>query len=149
LFFLACIGTPIGSNVTEYVVVQVYCPGKTIIDFITSSPIGLIKSTIQNPSSGMLLFCPFHLLHYLNFIISDIYQIILSWIPTADQVGPQAFCAGAIDDTSVQSNQWCITFLVGYDSPNLIQATYVQGTASPIGTIFANQTTFSIQGIFR
>ncbi|CAF1012640.1 unnamed protein product [Rotaria sp. Silwood1] len=74
-----------------------------------------------------------------------IYQIILSWIPTATQFGPQGFCAGAIDNTDVQSNQWCITFLVGYDSPNLIQASSVQGTVSPIGTIFANHTIFSIQ----
>ncbi|CAF1317920.1 unnamed protein product [Rotaria sp. Silwood1] len=122
----ACIGTPIGSNVTEYVIAQVYCPGKTITDFVTSSPVGLRKSTIQNPSSG-------------------IYRIILSWIPTATQFGPQGFCAGAVDNTNVQSNQWCITFLVGYDSPNLIQASSVQGTVSPIGTIFANHTIFSIQ----
>ncbi|CAF3566661.1 unnamed protein product [Rotaria sp. Silwood1] len=122
----ACVGTPIGSNVTEYVTVQVYCSGKTITDFVTSSPVGLTKSSIQNPTSG-------------------IYQIILSWIPTSDQFGPQGFCAGAIDNTDVQSDQWCITFLVGYDSPNLIQASSVQGTVSPIGTIFANQTIFSIQ----
>ncbi|CAF4295393.1 unnamed protein product, partial [Rotaria magnacalcarata] len=50
------------------------------------SPIGLTKSTIQNPSSG-------------------IYQIIVSGIPTTDQGGPQALCAGAIDHMSVQSNQ--------------------------------------------
>ncbi|CAF4309628.1 unnamed protein product, partial [Rotaria sp. Silwood2] len=117
---IACVGTPIGSNVTEYVIVQVYCSGKSIVDFITSSPVGLTKSEIQNPSSG-------------------IYQIVLSWIPTADQFGSQGFCAGAIDDTNVQSNQWCITFLVAYDSPNLIQASSVQGTVLPIGTRQVNR----------
>ena len=75
----------------------------------------------------------------------DIYHLILSWIPTADQYGPQAFCAGAIDNSSLQSNQWCITFLVGFESPDVIRPTLVQGSASPIGTIFQNHTVFSIQ----
>ncbi|CAF0857108.1 unnamed protein product [Adineta ricciae] len=122
----ACIGTPIGSNVTEYVIVQVYCAGKTIIDFITSTPVGMTKSTILNPSPG-------------------IYELILSWVPTADQLGPQGFCAGAIDNTQIQSNQWCITFLVGFDSPDIIRPKLVQGSASPIGTIFQYHSIFSIQ----
>ncbi|CAF0805972.1 unnamed protein product [Adineta ricciae] len=122
----ACIGTPIGSNVTEYVIVQVGCTGQRIVEFVSTSPIGMKKSAILNPSAG-------------------IYQLILSWIPTADQYGPQSFCAGAVDNSSLQSNQWCITFLVGFESPNVIQPTFVQGSASPIGTVFQNQTTFSIQ----
>ncbi|CAF2051870.1 unnamed protein product [Rotaria magnacalcarata] len=80
----AYIGTPIGTNVTEYVIAQVGCTGKTIIDFTSSSPVGMTKSTIQNPNTG-------------------IYQIVLSWIPVADQYGPQGFCAGAVDNTNVQS----------------------------------------------
>ncbi|CAF2030316.1 unnamed protein product [Rotaria magnacalcarata] len=55
--------------------------------------------------------------------IISIYQIIASGIPTADEGGPQALCAGAIDHMT----------------------TYVQGTGSPIGTIFANQTTVYIE----
>ncbi|CAF4236415.1 unnamed protein product, partial [Rotaria sordida] len=77
----ACIGTPIGSTVSEYVIAQIGCSGKTIIDFTSSSPVGMTKSTIQNPSTG-------------------IYQIVLSWIPTSDQYGPQGFCAGAVDSTN-------------------------------------------------
>ena len=49
---IACIGTPIGANVTEYVIAEVGCPGKYIADFVTNSPVGLTKSTIQNPSTG-------------------------------------------------------------------------------------------------
>ncbi|CAF2001417.1 unnamed protein product [Rotaria magnacalcarata] len=55
--------------------------------------------------------------------IISIYQIIASGIPTADEGGPQALCAGATDHMT----------------------TYVQGTGSPIGTIFANQTTVYIE----
>lgn len=36
---------------------------------------------------------------------------------------------------------------MGYQSPNLVQTSSIQGTASPIGTIFRNHTIFSIQGI--
>jgi hypothetical protein len=73
--------------------------------------------------------------------------MILTWTPRSDQFGPQGFCAGAVDNTDVQSDPWCITFLVGSDSPNLIRPTLIQGSASPIGTVFANQTIFSIEGI--
>ncbi|UJR24420.1 hypothetical protein I4U23_005796 [Adineta vaga] len=122
----ACIGTPIGSNVTEYIIVQTFCPGQTIDDFITSSPIGMTKSDIFNPSPG-------------------IYHLILSWIPQSDQYGPEPFCAGAIDNGNLQSNQWCFTFLVGFESPDIIRPTIVQGSVSPIGTVFQNQTVFSFQ----
>ena len=69
----------------------------------------------------------------------------LLFTPTAQQYGPQGFCAGAIDNTNVQSEPWCITFLVGFSAPNLQTPNLVQGSASPIGTVFANQTIFSIQ----
>ncbi|UJR24422.1 hypothetical protein I4U23_005798 [Adineta vaga] len=122
----ACIGTPVGSNVTEYVIVQTFCPGQTITNFITSTPIGMKKSAILNPSPG-------------------IYHLILSWIPTSNQYGPEPFCAGAIDNGNLQSNQWCVTFLVGFESPDIIRPTIVQGSVSPIGTVFQNQTVFSFQ----
>jgi len=60
----------------------------------------------------------------------------LTWTPTSDQIGPQGFCAGAIDNRNMQSDAWCITFLVGFESPDLIRITAVQGSASPVGTIF-------------
>lgn len=74
-----------------------------------------------------------------------IYTMTLLFTPTASQFGPQGFCAGAIDNTNVQSESWCITFLVGFTAPNLQAPVFVQGSASPVGTIFANQTIFSIQ----
>ena len=74
-----------------------------------------------------------------------IFTIQLLFTPTANQYGPQGFCAGAIDNTDIQSDPWCITFLVGFTAPNLQTPALVQGSASPIGTIFANHTIFSIQ----
>ncbi|CAF3865202.1 unnamed protein product [Adineta steineri] len=122
----ACIGTPVGSNVTQYIIVQVYCPGHAITDLVSSVPSGMKKSAIINSSP-------------------NVYEIILSWIPIQAQYGPQSVCAGAIDNIQLQSNQWCVTFLVGIESPDVIRPTMVQGSASPIGTVFQNQTLFSIQ----
>jgi len=38
------------------VIAEVGCPGKTIKEFTTSSPTGLIKTAIENPSTGSF-FC--------------------------------------------------------------------------------------------
>ncbi|UJR38695.1 hypothetical protein I4U23_031361 [Adineta vaga] len=122
----ACIGVPIGVQLNETIIVQTYCPGQTIVDLVTSSPIGMTHSAIRNPST-------------------NIWTMVLTWTPTASQYGPQGFCAGAIDNSSLQSDPWCITYLVGYDSPDLIRPTLVQGSASPVGTVFSNQSIFSIE----
>ncbi|CAF3887084.1 unnamed protein product [Adineta steineri] len=122
----ACIGVPVGVQLNETIEVQTYCPGQTIVDFVTSSPIGMTHSTISNPSTGLWI-------------------MTLTWTPIVNQLGPQGFCAGAVDNSILQSAPWCITYLVGYDSPNLILPVLVQGSASPIGTVFSNQSLFSIQ----
>ena len=70
----------------------------------------------------------------------------ITWTPEDDQYGPQSICAGAVDNNNLQSDAWCVTYLVGFESPNLIRTQAVQGSASPIGTVFANQSIFSIQG---
>jgi hypothetical protein len=75
-------------------------------------------------------------------------MITLQFTPTANQYGPQGFCAAAVDNTNVQSDPWCITFLVGFTSPDLQTPLLVQGSASPIGTVFSNQSIFSIQSKF-
>ena len=74
-----------------------------------------------------------------------IYTMTLLFTPTANQYGPQGFCAAAIDSTDVQSDPWCVTFLVGFTAPDLQTPILVQGSASPVGTVFANQSIFSIQ----
>ena len=40
------------DNITERVVVQVNCPGKSIVDFISTVPRGMDKSNIINASNG-------------------------------------------------------------------------------------------------
>ncbi|CAF1430664.1 unnamed protein product [Adineta steineri] len=120
----ACIGVPYGAQLNETIIAQTYCPSQTIVDFITSSSIGMIHSNISNPSSG-------------------IWIMTVTWTPLLSQFGPQSICAGAIDNSSLQSAPWCITYLVGYESPYLIKY-----SASPVGIISQNQTIFSIQSNF-
>ncbi|CAF3808683.1 unnamed protein product [Rotaria sordida] len=72
------------------------------------------------------------------------YYITLSWIPVTDQYGPQVFCAAAIDQRQLTGSQYCFTFVVGYRSPELNTPITVQGSASPLGTVFSNHSTFSI-----
>ncbi|CAF3109416.1 unnamed protein product, partial [Rotaria sp. Silwood2] len=74
------------------------------------------------------------------------WYITLTWTPTTDQIGPQVFCAAPIDQNELTGSQHCINFVVGYLAPNLITPTLVQGrSASPLGTVFANHSLFSIQ----
>ena len=101
-----------------------------------------MQSRIQALVSSSQRFC---FTISLLLLLLGVYQIILSWIPTSSHYGPQGFCAGAVDSSDVQSDQWCITFLVGFESPDVIRPTVVQGSASPLGTIFQNHTVFSIQ----
>ncbi|UJR11342.1 hypothetical protein I4U23_015523 [Adineta vaga] len=110
-----------GVNITETVVAKVMCSGKTIVNFISSLPIGMIKSNIQNRST-------------------DIYTMTLKWVPLLSQTGPQVVCMGAVDNTQVQSNQWCVTFVVGSVAPNIIQS-----SARPNGIILQNQSIFTIR----
>ena len=45
-----------GVLVNETVVAQVGCSSETIVDFTTSSPVGMTKTSIANPSSGTKIF---------------------------------------------------------------------------------------------
>ncbi|CAF4454368.1 unnamed protein product, partial [Adineta steineri] len=53
----ACIGTPIGSNVTEYIIIQVYCPGHAIVDLVSSAPTGMKKVVLSIQSRVSPICC--------------------------------------------------------------------------------------------
>ncbi|UJR29667.1 hypothetical protein I4U23_017215 [Adineta vaga] len=109
----ACIGVPYNVQLNETIIVETYCPYQTIVDSVTSSPIGMTHSDISHPSTYRWI-------------------MTLTWTPIAAQSGPQGFCAAAIDDSNLLSDPWCITYLVNYESPELIRPKVVQGSASPI-----------------
>ena len=72
-------------------------------------------------------------------------MISLLFTPTINPSGPQLFCTTAVDNTNVQSDQWCVTFLVGFIAPSLLSPLLVQGHVSPRGTLTANPNQFKIQ----
>ena len=119
------------------------CVTAPVKRFTTASPKGLTKSSIVY-SAGQSI-SNFRRLPCGNKSLLRTYTMTLSWTPSAQQYGPQGFCAAAVDSLNQQSDQWCTTFLVGFSAPNLQTPILVQGSASPIGTVFANQSIFSIQ----
>ncbi|UJR24846.1 hypothetical protein I4U23_006215 [Adineta vaga] len=123
----ACIGVPINVTYTERIVATVYCAGDYIIEFITTSPL-YMKKTAPARVSGT----------------TNQWFITLTWTPIDDQKGPQVFCAAPIDQNELTGPQHCINYVVGYAAPNLIRPSLVQGTASPVGTVFSNHSIFSI-----
>ncbi|CAF5172091.1 unnamed protein product, partial [Rotaria magnacalcarata] len=55
-------------------------------------------------------------------------------------------CAAAVDDYGQASNQNCVMIAVGATGFSILTPAFVQGTASPLGTIMSTQTRFSIEG---
>ncbi|CAF5169793.1 unnamed protein product, partial [Rotaria sp. Silwood1] len=43
---------------------------------------------------------------------STLYSVSLTWTPTTNQIGSQILCTVAIDSQNVQSNQYCMAFVV-------------------------------------
>ncbi len=52
----------------------------------------------------------------------------------------------AVDNHGQTSNQYCVMIMVGGVNPILYTPSFVQSTASPVGTVMATHTRFSIQG---
>ncbi len=63
-------------------------------------------------------------------------------------IGLQPFCVAAVDNHGQASNQYCLMILVDSTgtNPGFYTPTFIQGTASPVGTVMSTQTRFSIQG---
>ncbi|CAF0885109.1 unnamed protein product [Didymodactylos carnosus] len=84
----------VNTLVIETVIAETGCLGTTITDFLETSPSGMITSSVtQNP---------------LN---SSLYSITLNWIPTT--LGSQVFCCAALESNQGESDQYCLTFVVG------------------------------------
>lgn len=60
-------------------------------------------------------------------------------------LGLQPFCAAAVDSYGQVSTQYCVMIVVGGTNPGIYTPQYVQGTATPLGTVMSTQMRFSIQ----
>jgi hypothetical protein len=61
-------------------------------------------------------------------------------------IGLQPFCIASVDNNGQMSTQSCVMIMVGGTNPALYTPTFVQGTASPVGSVMITQERFSIQG---
>ena len=100
----------IGAIVTERIVATLYCVGDTIVEFVTSSPLYMNKTSVAAVSGT-----------------TNQFYITLTWVPVQDQYGPQVFCAAPIDQRKLTGPQYCINFVVGFRSPELNPPITVQG----------------------
>ncbi|CAF3174745.1 unnamed protein product [Rotaria socialis] len=127
----ACFAWSVGSTLvlTFYGSILPYCynnDNHSIVAFVSSTPLNVQKGNIYRSS---------------NYT----WAVTISWTPTSDQVGLVPICAAAVDDYGQASDQNCVMIAVGATSFSILTPTFVQGTASPLGTTLSTQTRFSIQ----
>ncbi|CAF3413857.1 unnamed protein product [Rotaria socialis] len=127
----ACFAWSVGSTLvlTFYGSILPYCYNNynhSIVAFVSSTPLNVQKGNIYRSS---------------NYT----WAVTISWTPTSDQVGLVPICAAAVDDYGQASDQNCVMIAVGATSFSILTPTFVQGTASPLGTTLSTQTRFSIQ----
>jgi hypothetical protein len=122
----SCLDVKVSIPFSFILTAQIGCSGTTITDFITVSPIGMIKASA------------------IITVSSTVYSISFNWIPSSLQLGAHVFCAAAVDTYNVQSTQICFKFIVGATfSSNTCPA-----TTTTIPTIaIATSTTSADTGI--
>jgi len=120
----SCLDVKVGISFSLTVTAQIGCPGTTITDFVTVSPVGMIKA-----SSIMT-------------VSSTTYSINLNWVPSLLQIGPHVFCIAAIATYNIQSKQVCLKFMVGLvASPNTCPPTTTAITTTAITESTASTAT--------
>ncbi|CAF3831836.1 unnamed protein product [Rotaria sp. Silwood1] len=123
---LACYALSVGNAITFFILSTVTCRNDSIVEFISTSPFDIFKTDFYQES---------------NYT----WGVNITWTPLSDQIGLQPFCIAAIDNNGQTSNQYCVMIAVGATNPYIVAPTFVQGTASPLGTVMATQSRFSIQ----
>ncbi|CAF4718722.1 unnamed protein product, partial [Rotaria sp. Silwood2] len=118
-------GTP-GSTYGYTFQGRIYCLNDSVVEFISTSPFRVQKGNIYQQS---------------NYT----WAIPVIWTLPSSQTGLQPFCIAAVDNNGQTSDQYCVMIAVGANNPSIITPRFVQSTASPLGTVMATQSRFSIQ----
>ncbi|CAF1626619.1 unnamed protein product, partial [Didymodactylos carnosus] len=71
---------------------------------------------------------------------STVWSVILTYTPMTPQTGLQRLCAIAADTNYVQSNQYCLTFVIGDDLPAFCP-NFDTNTTSSTSTTSTTETT--------
>ncbi|XP_066930554.1 uncharacterized protein [Clytia hemisphaerica] len=104
-----------------------------IVEFITSSPSGMVKSKVQRVSKEENRF----LEPLTNG--SSWYYVQVSWNPKQSQLGSNIFCFSAVSKSNKATKQRCITYHVGVDPPSIISS-----KPSPNSVIIPTENSFEI-----
>ncbi|XP_035679724.1 uncharacterized protein LOC118418037 [Branchiostoma floridae] len=92
----SCVGVPTGDTYTAVIQAQAEGAGVTIADILTTSPLGMTKSSLAvDPNYEQRA------------------SVTVTWTPTAQQAGQHIFCFRAADTNNIESTQRCLTILAG------------------------------------
>ncbi|CAF0911332.1 unnamed protein product [Rotaria sordida] len=122
-----CESIQVGQSHSIILYAENYCSNYsvTIVDIATLSfPIVIKSNIIQNTST--------------------LYSVSLTWTPTIKEIGSQILCAIAVDSQNVQSNQYCMTFVVRTSGTQLCPGEVLETSTSSTITqgIFTESSSF-------
>ncbi|UJR12511.1 hypothetical protein I4U23_016686 [Adineta vaga] len=89
-----CTALEVGVQFNFTLTITAGCSGTTVTDVNTNPPLYMYKGSLTRV--GM----------------TDNWTIGETWIPTADQLGSQVYCALTTDSADISSDQYCLTFFV-------------------------------------
>ena len=119
------VSIPLGSDYNDTIIVNTNNPNMNLTEVLTLSPPIFYKSQVLPYSTSN----------------STLFYVNVSWTPTS--TGVSLFCfMGLIYQLtySIETEQRCISLCAGYSVPSLIQS-----SARPYGTVYKNQTEWSIE----
>ncbi|CAF1104328.1 unnamed protein product [Adineta ricciae] len=121
-----CVAIQVGMRYNFTVIIDQGCPNTSVIDLITVSPLYMSKSSpVQIGSNHQ-------------------WSVSYTWIPTVEQIGPQIYCAMAIDSVNMTSDQLCTAFTVVDTNQNLLcpgETTTSTSTSSSSSTSTSSTST--------
>lgn len=117
----SCLDVHVSAPFSFIVTAQIGCPGTTITDFVSVSPLGMIKAS------------------NIITVSSTVYSVSFNWVPSLLQVGPHVFCVAAIGTYNIQSKQVCLKFMVGLSAAS----NSCPPTTTTITTIAVTESTSS------
>ncbi|CAF2734835.1 unnamed protein product [Rotaria sp. Silwood2] len=117
-----CKSIQVGQSHSMILYAENYCSNYSVIieDIATLSfPIVIKSNLIQNTST--------------------LYSVFLTWTPTTKQIGSQILCAVAIDSQNVQSNQYCVAFVVSTSGTQTCPGEVLETSTSLSSTIITQE----------
>ncbi|CAF3515760.1 unnamed protein product [Adineta steineri] len=118
-----CSPIQVGVQFTFTLTIVQGCPGTTLQDVYTMPPLYMYKGSITQVGS------------------TSVWTVTETWVPDELQLGSQVYCAVATDSDNIQSDQYCLTFMVVPDGQVPLCPGDVAPTTSTTTTSTSTTTT--------